>query len=75
YYAMDRDKRWERIKLAVDALTRGIGEKTDNPLQHIITMTKYKTEFPFSVAFPPQVMDNVLAEWLSKNKIPQCHVA
>lgn len=25
YYAMDRDKRWERVKLAYDALTRGIG--------------------------------------------------
>lgn len=28
YYAMDRDKRWERVKLAYDALTQGIGEKT-----------------------------------------------
>ncbi len=27
YYAMDRDKRWERIKLAYDALVKGIGEK------------------------------------------------
>lgn len=26
YYAMDRDKRWERIKLAYDALVHGIGE-------------------------------------------------
>lgn len=25
YYAMDRDKRWERVKLAYDALTQGIG--------------------------------------------------
>lgn len=25
YYAMDRDNRWERIKLAYDALVRGIG--------------------------------------------------
>lgn len=28
YYAMDRDKRWERIKLAYDALVNGIGEKS-----------------------------------------------
>ncbi|CAG8610980.1 4966_t:CDS:2 [Paraglomus brasilianum] len=138
YYAMDRDKRWERLKLAVDALVQGIGEKTDDPLKtiherfaegetdeflkpiivaeegrirsgdtlfffnfradrmrqivqtlgisapadiqvpdnlHIISMTKYKTEFPFPVAFPSQSMTNVLAEWLSKHKIPQCHVA
>lgn len=27
YYAMDRDKRWERIKLAYDALVNGKGEK------------------------------------------------
>lgn len=25
YYAMDRDKRWERVKLAYDALTHGVG--------------------------------------------------
>jgi len=38
-------------------------------------MTRYKSEFPFPIAFPPQSMDNVLAEWLAKHKIPQCHVA
>ena len=27
YYAMDRDKRWERVKVAYDQLTAGIGEK------------------------------------------------
>ncbi|MFN5376193.1 MAG: 2,3-bisphosphoglycerate-independent phosphoglycerate mutase [Chitinophagaceae bacterium] len=27
YYAMDRDKRWERVKLAYDALVKGIGTK------------------------------------------------
>jgi 2,3-bisphosphoglycerate-independent phosphoglycerate mutase len=27
YYAMDRDKRWERIKLAYDMLVSGIGKK------------------------------------------------
>ena len=27
YYAMDRDKRWERVKLAYDALVNGIGRK------------------------------------------------
>lgn len=30
YYAMDRDKRWERVKIAYDLLTKGVGEKTDN---------------------------------------------
>lgn len=32
YYAMDRDKRWERVKLAYDALVNGIGYKTNDVL-------------------------------------------
>ncbi len=35
YYAMDRDKRWERIKLAYDQLVNGEGRKSDNMLQAI----------------------------------------
>ncbi|RNL69153.1 2,3-bisphosphoglycerate-independent phosphoglycerate mutase [Sinomicrobium pectinilyticum] len=30
YYAMDRDKRWERVKLAYDAVVNGIGYLTDD---------------------------------------------
>jgi 2,3-bisphosphoglycerate-independent phosphoglycerate mutase len=30
YYAMDRDKRWERVKVAYDALVSSLGEKTEN---------------------------------------------
>jgi len=30
YYAMDRDKRWERTKIAYDALVHGIGMRTNN---------------------------------------------
>jgi len=32
YYAMDRDKRWERIKLAYDTLVNGIGEKATDAI-------------------------------------------
>jgi 2,3-bisphosphoglycerate-independent phosphoglycerate mutase len=32
YYAMDRDKRWERVKLAYDLMVKGIGEKTTDPI-------------------------------------------
>ncbi len=32
YYAMDRDKRWERIDRAFAAITGGIGEVTTDPL-------------------------------------------
>jgi 2,3-bisphosphoglycerate-independent phosphoglycerate mutase len=35
YYAMDRDKRWERVKLAYDALVNGIGENSTNALESI----------------------------------------
>jgi 2,3-bisphosphoglycerate-independent phosphoglycerate mutase len=36
YYAMDRDKRWERVKLAYDALVNGAG----TPTQDAITAVK-----------------------------------
>lgn len=32
YYAMDRDKRWERVKLAYDLLVKGEGESTTEVL-------------------------------------------
>lgn len=32
YYAMDRDKRWERVKLAYDALVKGEGNRESNAL-------------------------------------------
>jgi 2,3-bisphosphoglycerate-independent phosphoglycerate mutase len=36
YYAMDRDKRWERVKLAYDALVNGVGTKSTNAEQSIL---------------------------------------
>jgi 2,3-bisphosphoglycerate-independent phosphoglycerate mutase len=35
YYSMDRDKRWDRVKLAYDLLVNGIGEKTNDILATI----------------------------------------
>ncbi|WP_025742924.1 2,3-bisphosphoglycerate-independent phosphoglycerate mutase [Aquimarina pacifica] len=35
YYAMDRDKRWERVKLAYDLVVKGEGETTTNVLESI----------------------------------------
>ncbi|TFK35833.1 cofactor-independent phosphoglycerate mutase [Crucibulum laeve] len=149
YYAMDRDKRWERVKIAVEGLVKGEGEKVqakskeeqgdaaikeieqnyekdvtdeflkpiivngedgrikdkdtlfffnyrsdrmreiasvfglpDKPMEvdvpkdlNITTMSRYNAEFPFPVAFPPQAMTNVLAEWLGKQGVKQAHVA
>lgn len=142
YYAMDRDKRWDRVELAMKGIVLGEGEDSSDPAatieqryesgetdeflkpiivngkdgrlqdgdtlfffnyrsdrvreisqligdqdrspkpdfpypsdMHVTTMTRYKTDFTFPVAFAPQVMDNVLAEWLAKQKVHQCHVA
>lgn len=36
YFAMDRDKRWERVKLAYDAMVNGVGE----PLEDITSGIK-----------------------------------
>ena len=35
YYTMDRDKRWERVKLAYDALVNGNGVKSTDAIQAI----------------------------------------
>ncbi|RPD91216.1 2,3-bisphosphoglycerate-independent phosphoglycerate mutase [Aureibaculum marinum] len=35
YYGMDRDKRWERVKLAYDAMVNGIGKKSHNAVEAI----------------------------------------
>ena len=37
YYAMDRDKRWERVKLAYDGMVNGIGEPSTDAIQTIQT--------------------------------------
>ncbi|KAL3092835.1 hypothetical protein niasHT_030024 [Heterodera trifolii] len=88
YYAMDRDNRWDRIKVAYEALIGGVGEAAcesyfflDNTTValpnglHIKTMTQYNAEFPFPILFPPVAHQNVLAEWLSKQKVSQFHCA
>jgi 2,3-bisphosphoglycerate-independent phosphoglycerate mutase len=35
YYAMDRDKRWERIERAYQMLVNGVGERTQDPVAAI----------------------------------------
>ena len=42
YYAMDRDKRWERVKIAVDGLVKGEGEKAEDVVKAI--EEKYKED-------------------------------
>ncbi|KAI1840720.1 hypothetical protein JX265_002084 [Neoarthrinium moseri] len=141
YYAMDRDKRWERVELALKGLVLGEGEESSDPVKtvkeryekgendeflkpiivggkdariqdgdevfffnyrsdrvrqitqllggvdrsprpdfpypkiNLVTMTQYKLDYPFEIAFKPQHMGNVLAEWLGKQEVEQVHVA
>src|SRR5206468_9418584 len=35
YYAMDRDKRWERTKIAYDAMVHGVGDPAPDPVTAI----------------------------------------
>lgn len=145
YYAMDRDKRWDRTKLAYDALTLGIApysapdavtaikmaydrEETDEfikptivkqnesvkienkdvviffnfradrarqltkalteekftdfervvfpQISYYVTMTLYDELFKkVNIAFPPEVLKNILGEVLSDKKIRQLRIA
>ena len=41
YYAMDRDKRWERTKLAYDAIVNGIAEQTtQSPIEALQALVR-----------------------------------
>lgn len=35
YYVMDRDKKWDRTRIAFDLLTKGLGEATQTPIELI----------------------------------------
>jgi 2,3-bisphosphoglycerate-independent phosphoglycerate mutase len=35
YYAMDRDNRWERVKLAYDSMVKGLGERSHSALHAV----------------------------------------
>jgi 2,3-bisphosphoglycerate-independent phosphoglycerate mutase len=56
YYAMDRDKRWERVKLAYDALVYGEGQKTSDILKSI--QDSYDNNVTDEFIKPLVVLDN-----------------
>lgn len=60
FYAMDRDKRWERVKLAYDVMVKGVGKKTDNPLEAIAE--SYKEGISDEFLLPILVDKNGLIE-------------
>ncbi len=130
YYAMDRDRRWERTQQAVDAIVTGTEPTADSapaavqasydagvtdefvvPIAlagrprlepgrdaaiffnfrpdrarqlseklgalgvDLTTMTHYRDDFDFPVAFPEHVVDGVLAEIVSAHGLRQLHAA
>jgi 2,3-bisphosphoglycerate-independent phosphoglycerate mutase len=130
YYAMDRDKRWERTQRALDAIVSGEGAHADDPVAAVqasydaavtdefiepvvldgrprldpsrdsaiffnfrpdrarqlseklgelavdlTTMTRYRDDFPFPVAFEEQTVTDVLAETLADHGVRQLHAA
>ncbi len=56
YYAMDRDKRWERIKIAYDLLTQGKGEKSQDLIKSI--QKSYKNNISDEFIKPIIKVDN-----------------
>lgn len=58
YYAMDRDKRWERVKLAYDLLVNGLGEHSQNVINSI--QNSYDNEITDEFIQPIVVTDEQL---------------
>lgn len=56
YYAMDRDKRWERIELALNALTCGKG-RTDYSVQDALNFA-YRQKETDEFVIPTIILDN-----------------
>ena len=59
YYAMDRDKRWDREKLAYDAMVNGVGPKAVSPITAI--EQSYQKEV-FDEFVEPTVITNANGE-------------
>jgi 2,3-bisphosphoglycerate-independent phosphoglycerate mutase len=55
YYAMDRDKRWERIKLAYDAMVNGEGEKATDAIAAV--ENSYKKAITDEFILPTVIMN------------------
>ena len=56
YFAMDRDKRWERVKLAYDAMVNGIGETAQDPIQ--LVEHAYANNITDEFIKPTVIVDN-----------------
>ena len=64
YYAMDRDKRWDRTEKAYLCLTEGVGNKADSALEAIRNSYKDKVTDEFVL---PTVISGVVPEGLIRD--------
>jgi 2,3-bisphosphoglycerate-independent phosphoglycerate mutase len=64
YYAMDRDKRWDRTERAYRCLTEGVGNKADSALEAIRKSYEQKVTDEFVL---PTVISGVVPEGLIRD--------
>ena len=55
YYAMDRDRRWQRVKLAYDAITNGAGPRFNSA--EAVVHESYEKEVYDEFVLPSVIMD------------------
>jgi 2,3-bisphosphoglycerate-independent phosphoglycerate mutase len=64
YYAMDRDKRWDRVEKAYVCLTKGVGNKAESALEAIRNSYKEKATDEFVL---PTVINDAMPEGLIRD--------
>ncbi len=69
YYAMDRDKRWERVKIAYDALVNGIGQQTDDIVEAVSNSYQHDVTDEF---IQPLINSNLTQTKISENDAVLC---
>ncbi len=56
YYAMDRDKRWERVQLAYNAMVNGVGNNASSAMEAI--QENYAKEITDEFILPTVIIEN-----------------
>jgi 2,3-bisphosphoglycerate-independent phosphoglycerate mutase len=75
YYAMDRDKRWERIQLAYDLLLHGKGTPTDAPIAALKAAYKEGITDEFMPALVCKIEGNMQGNMQGENQNKNATIA
>src|SRR5207249_1010319 len=70
YFAMDRDRRWDRTKKAWDGFDRQV-----RPQVHFVTLTQYDVTYPSPFIFGPEKLAHILGEVVSAVGKSQLRIA